>query len=123
EHVERVGQRLDTVVVGVDHGDVVLLGEALGDRRADLSRADDDHLHRLRLLLMTGPVAVRISGFPFDSLSLADEGRGNEVTEGFGGGGAASGGGATSGGGAMRSAGAENQWLYREGAERVSGLF
>jgi hypothetical protein len=44
--VELLGQLAQALVVGVDHGDVVVLGgERRGDRGADLARAEDQDLH------------------------------------------------------------------------------
>ena len=44
--VEPVAQALEPRRVGVDHGDVVRLArQVLGDRAADLARAEDDDLH------------------------------------------------------------------------------
>ena len=44
-HVESVSELLGTGLVDVDDDDVVGVVEAVGDRRADLSRPDDDDVH------------------------------------------------------------------------------
>jgi hypothetical protein len=46
EHVEVVGELLGALLGALDEHDLVLVGEVLGDRGADLAGADDDQPHR-----------------------------------------------------------------------------